>query len=202
MKLSGTKIGRMRYDFENHTTEMIPTGTISPKDMVLIENSVGVYPDFPSPGISFKDLSPLYTSPEIMEIICNYFEDVLEDRNPDCVIGCDARGFILGSYISKTMGIPLVLARKPGKLPGELLTKKYDLEYGSAELQIQKDIISKYKSPVIADDVLATGGTVRAITEMLNSIGIEVNSYAFISEIEALNGRASLGSDVFSILKS
>ena len=76
------------------------------------------------------------------------------------------------------------------------------MEYGSAELQMQKHIITKYKSPVIADDVLATGGTVKAITEMLNEIGIEVNAYVFLSEIEVLNGRSNLSSDVFSILKS
>ena len=168
----------------------------------LIENSVAVYEDFPNPGISFKDLSPLYTSPEIMEIITNHFHSILKERNPDCIIGCDARGFILGTYLAKSLHLPLILARKPGKLPGEILSKKYDLEYGSAELQIQKHIISKYKSPVIADDVLATAGTVKAITDMLNSINIGVNSYVFISEIEGLKGRSRLNSDVFSILKS
>ena len=168
----------------------------------LIEDSVGIYENFPTPGISFKDLSPLYTSPEIMDLIISHFHSILEKRNPDCIIGCDARGFILGTYLAKSLQLPLVLARKPGKLPGEIISKKYDLEYGSAELQIQKHIISKYKSPVIADDVLATAGTVKAITDMLNSIDISVNSYVFISEIEGLKGRNRLNSDVFSILKS
>jgi len=176
--------------------------SLSPKDISYIEEYVDVYEDFPNPGISFKDLSRVYTCPERMEMITDYFTDLLEDRKPDCIIGCDARGFILGSYLSQVMGLPLVLARKPGKLPGELITKKYDLEYSSTELQMQKHIITKYKSPVIADDVLATGGTVKAITEMLNEIGIEVNAYVFLSEIEVLNGRSNLSSDVFSILKS
>lgn len=171
----------------------------------LFHSLVEKYPNFPIPGITFSDLSIMYTSNEAMQIIKQLIIENIGPLNPDCVIGCDARGFIMGTIIADALSIPLVLARKAGKLPPcELLTKSYKLEYGFAELQMHKHIISKYKSPVIADDLLATAGTVNAITEMLQEINVGVNSYFFISEIMDLGGRERLkkfGGPVFSILK-
>lgn len=177
---------------------------ITETEIELFKNLVEKYPDFPIPGIMFSDLSLIYTSSEAMNTIKKIVIENIKPLNPDCVIGCDARGFILGTIISMTLNIPLVLARKAGKLPGELLKNKYDLEYGSAELQMHKHIISKYNSPIITDDVLATGGTVNSISEMLEEIGINVNSYFFLSEISDLKGREKLerhNAPVFSILK-
>lgn len=171
----------------------------------LFHSLVEKYPDFPIPGITFSDLSIMYTSNEAMRMIKQLIKENIGPRNPDCVIGCDARGFIMGTIISDVLNIPLVLARKAGKLPPcELLYREYRLEYGTAKLEMHKHIIAKYKSPVIADDLLATAGTVNAISEMIGEIGINVNSYFFISEIMDLGGRERLkkfGGQVFSILK-
>jgi len=169
----------------------------------LFESLTEKYPDFPIEGITFKDLSLIYTSKQAMIMIKALILQNIAPLNPDSVIGCDARGFIIGTIIADTLVIPLVLARKAGKLPGELITKKYGLEYGTAELQMHKHIITKYKSPIIADDILATGGTVLAITDMLKEIEIIPNSYFFLSEISDLNARLILKeiAPVFSLLK-
>lgn len=182
---------------------------ISEQQTKYLQTFITTYEDFPVKGISFKELSLLYTDSIAVEIIQNNFHKVLSEYKPDCVIGCDARGFILGTLIAQKMKLPFVLARKSGKLPGEVVSKKYGLEYGSSELQMHTHIISQYKSPVIADDVLATGGTVIAVTQMLKDLSIEVNSYAFISEIVELGARKRLhnecgiiDSQILSILKS
>lgn len=169
----------------------------------LFESLTEKYKDFPIKGITFKDLSLLYTSNEALEQLEFLIQKDINPLQPDCVIGCDARGFILGTIVSRCLKIPLVLARKAGKLPGVLLSKKYGLEYGSAELQMHKHIITKYKSPIICDDVLATGGTVLAITDMLSEVDIIPNSYFFLSEIVDLDARKKLSqiAPVFSVLK-
>ena len=170
----------------------------------LFHSLVEKYPDFPIPGITFSDLSIMYTSNEAMRMIKQLIKENIGPRNPDCVIGCDARGFIMGTIISDVLNIPLVLARKAGKLPPcELLYREYKLEYGTAKLEMHKHIIAKYKSPVIADDIAAIGGTMLAITNMLESINIKPNSYFVISEIVDLNCREKLEmyAPFFSILK-
>ena len=171
----------------------------------LFHSLVEKYQNHPKIGITFSDLSIMYTSNEAMKLMKQLIFENIGPLNPDCVIGVDARGFITGTIISDVLNIPLVLARKAGKLPPcELLSKKYTLEYGEAELQMHKHIISRYNSPVISDDLLATAGTVKAISEMIGDIGIKVNSYFFISEIMDLGGRKRLkefGGQVFSILK-
>lgn len=170
----------------------------------LLDSLTERYPDYPIPGVTFKDLSLIYTSKQAMITIKALILQNLGHLNIDCAIGCDARGFILGTIVAETLGIPLVLARKAGKLPPcELLSKTYKLEYGTAELQMHKHIITKYKSPVICDDVAASGGTMLAITDMLEEVGITPNSYFTISEIVDLNCREKLEKHApfYSILK-
>lgn len=168
---------------------------------------VEVYEDYPEEGISFKDLSLMYTDPLAIQILQESFVEYLHQLNPDCIIGCDARGFIIGSLIAQRMRLPFVMARKPGKLPPcELVTQDYELEYGKAELQMHKHIITRYKSAVIADDVLATGGTCSAVTKMLQAVGVNVCAYAFISEITVCKGRDRIikevgNENIFSLLK-
>ena len=123
-------------------------------ELELLKSLVEKYPDFPIQGVTFADLSLIYTSRKALDLIKTKIKENLLPLNPDCVIGCDARGFIIGAIIAEALNLPLVLARKAGKLPGELLNVKYDLEYGTAELQMHKHIISRYNSPIIADDVL------------------------------------------------
>lgn len=179
--------------------------------IVYLESLVDVYPDYPKEGVSFKDLSQLYTDVYAINMITDSFAKQLSNDMPDCIIGCDARGFILGTLLAQRLQLPLVLARKPGKLPGEIISKKYKLEYGEAELQMHKHIISQYKNPLIADDVLATGGTVIAVANMLRDIHIMVHSFAFISEVRVCDGRNKIlqefnhlvgGNKILSALKS
>lgn len=171
----------------------------------LFENLLDTYPDYPKEGISFKDLSRLYSSPEAMEVIDHLSVIYLGPNNPDCVIGCDARGFILGTIVARALKIPFILARKPGKLPGKVISKNYELEYGSATIEMHEHIISKYKSPVIADDLLATGGTVSAVADILGILGIKVNSFIFLAEVEICGGREKLkkySNNIYSALKT
>jgi adenine phosphoribosyltransferase len=176
---------------------------LSQYQLELFESLTEKYPDFPIKGITFKDLSLLYTSTEALSHLEILILRDLGPLYPDCVIGCDARGFILGTIVARTLDIPLILARKAGKLPGVLLSKKYGLEYGSAELQMHKHIITKYKSPIIADDVIASAGTMLAVTDMLKEIEITPNSYFGLSEIIDLQGRKKLElyAPVFTLLK-
>ena len=178
---------------------------ISKENMILFESLIDVYPNHPKEGISFKDLSRVYSSPEAMKVIENWAKNVLSKSNPDSVIGVDARGFILGTIVARALEIPFVLARKPGKLPGKVIKKDYELEYGFATIEMHEHIISQYKSPVIADDLLATGGTVLAVTDILERLGIEVNSYIFLAEVEICGGREKLKKyteNIYSFLKA
>ena len=157
-----------------------------------LETLVESYEDYPRKGVSFKDLSLIYTDHMAVMMVLNFLKEKFKENKieADCIIGCDARGFIIGSLLANELKLPFIMARKPGKLPPcELLKESYELEYGKSELQMVKHIISKYKSPIIADDVLATGGTCCAVTKMLSKIGINVSAYAFISDIAFLKGK-------------
>ena len=177
------------------------------KDIEYLISLVEVYEDYPGKGVSFKDLSLIYTDPYAIRIIQDYFTFNLEKLNPECIIGCDARGFIIGALIAQAMKLPFVMARKPGKLPPcELVSQDYELEYGKAELQMHKHIITKYKSAVIADDVLATGGTCSAVAKMLKAVNVDVCAYAFISEVSFLKGSERITNEtgnknIISLLK-
>ena len=145
--------------------------------------------DFPIKGIVFKDILPLLQQPEI-------FSKVIEDmskskifKNSEAIISIDARGFIFGTAISLNLSKPMIVARKPGKLPGDLIEKSYDLEYGKNSLAIQKDSIKQYNSFAIVDDLLATGGTVKCVSEMLKEFNKEVSGLSVVIELEELKGR-------------
>ena len=145
--------------------------------------------DFPIKGIVFKDILPLLQQPEI-------FSKVIEDmskskifKNSEAIISIDARGFIFGTAISLNLSKPMIVARKPGKLPGDLIEKSYDLEYGKNSLAIQKDSIKQYNSFAIVDDLLATGGTVKCVSEMLKDLNKEVSGLSVVIELEELKGR-------------
>ena len=147
------------------------------------------HPDFPIKGIVFKDILPLLQKPEI-------FSKVIEDmskskifKNSEAIISIDARGFIFGTAISLNLSKPMIVARKPGKLPGDLIEKSYDLEYGKNSLAIQKDSIKQYNSFAIVDDLLATGGTVKCVSEMLKDLNKEVSGLSVVIELEELKGR-------------
>ena len=145
--------------------------------------------DFPIKGIVFKDILPLLQDPEIFSKVIEEMSISTIFKNADAILAIDARGFIFGTAISIFLSKPMIVARKPGKLPGDLIEKSYDLEYGKNSLAIQKDSIKKYKSFAIVDDLLATGGTVKCVSEMLKEFNKEVIGLAVVIELGELKGR-------------
>lgn len=149
-------------------------------------------PDFPEPGILFRDITPILQDPvafqEALELLAEPF---LHD-DVDAIVGVESRGFLFGAPLALQKGWPLVLARKAGKLPRETVSASYDLEYGSATLQIHRDAIRPGQRILVVDDLLATGGTARAIAGMIESLGARVVGLAFLIELSGLNGRQNL----------
>jgi len=159
------------------------------------------YDDFPQKGISFKDLFGILREPNIFRSLINKMASSQEIQDSDAILAIEARGFIFGSAIAFQSGKPLIVARKPNKLPGKLIMKKYDLEYGSNTLTIQRESIEKFQRISIVDDVLATGGTAKCVSELIISAGKEVVGYNMVVEIKSLNGRKNLLGPVNSQLQ-
>ena len=166
--------------------------------MKEILNCISSYTDYPNKGIIFKDLLGLLREPNIFKDLIDRMASSQEIQNSDAILAIEARGFIFGSAIALQSSKPMVVARKPNKLPGDLIKKKYQLEYGSNTLAIQKKSIEKYKRFNVVDDVLATGGTAKCVSDLLQSAGKEVLGYSMVVEIRSLNGRSKLNSPVES----
>ena len=158
------------------------------------------YDDFPQKGIIFKDLFGILREPNIFRGLINRMASSQEIQDSDAILAIEARGFIFGSAIAFHSGKPMVVARKPNKLPGKLFMKKYNLEYGSNTLTVQKKSIEKFERFSIVDDVLATGGTAKCVSDIILSAGKEVASYNMVVEIKSLNGRKNLDRPVNSQL--
>jgi len=156
------------------------------------------YDDFPQKGIIFKDLFGILREPYIFRDLIDRMASSQEIQESDAILAIEARGFIFGSAIAFHSGKPMIVARKPNKLPGKLFMKKYDLEYGSNTLTIQKKSIEEFQRFSIVDDVLATGGTARCVSDIILSAGKEVTSYNMVVEIKSLNGRKNLDGPVNS----
>ena len=159
---------------------------------------ITTYDDFPQKGIIFKDLFGILREPKIFRGLIDRMASSQEVQDSDAIIAIEARGFIYGSAIAFHSGKPMIAARKPNKLPGKLFMKKYDLEYGSNTLTIQKKSIEEFQRFSIVDDVLATGGTARCVSDIILSAGKEVASYNMVVEIKSLNGRKNLNGPVNS----
>ena len=156
------------------------------------------YDDFPQKGTIFKDLLGILREPNIFRGLIDRMASSQEIQASDAIIAIEARGFIFGSAIAFHSGKPMIVARKPNKLPGKLLMKKYDLEYGSNILTIQKESIEKYKRFSVVDDVLATGGTAKCVSDLILSAGKEIVGYCMVVELKSLNGRKNLKNPVSS----
>ena len=163
----------------------------------LIDN----YPDFPSKGILFKDITPIFSDPLIYSKLIIEMSLLFEADEIDALVAIDARGFLFGSAISLELKKPLILARKPGKLPGEVIEKQYNLEYGTNKLAIQKKSLEIGHNFLIIDDLLATGGTVNCVNQILNDAGKNVIGLSVLIELIDLKGRDKLPFKVKSILK-
>ena len=158
-------------------------------------------PDFPKPGIVFKDLMPLVADAAYFRETIDRLAERARPKQPDIILGAEARGFIFGGALAYDLGCGFVPARKPGKLPWKTVEATYELEYGSDRLQVHEDAISKGTRVIVHDDVLATGGTAKAKTELVEALGGEVVGLLFVVELAFLNGRDKLtGYDVEALI--
>jgi adenine phosphoribosyltransferase len=166
-----------------------------------LKSRVREVPDFPEPGIGFKDISPLLLDPAALKQAVDDLAAWTAEKEPDLVLGAEARGFILGAAIAKDAGCGFVPARRPGKLPPETVTARYLLEYGENSLEVNADAIARGARVVIHDDVLATGGTVEAIAGLVEGLGGHVVGVNFVIELSFLGGRERLaGRDLYSLI--
>lgn len=169
--------------------------------MDRLKGKIRDIPDFPKPGILFKDITPLVKDPATLRLAVHQLLHPFLGRNITAVAGMEARGFIFGSLVAWEMGVGFVPLRKPGKLPYDVQSVSYDLEYGSAALEAHSDALSPDDRVLLIDDLLATGGTAKASCELVERLGAEVAACAFVVELDFLNGREKLsGYEVHSLL--
>jgi adenine phosphoribosyltransferase len=157
-------------------------------------------PDFPKPGILFKDITPILADASLMRRITDSIVQEFADQKIDVVIGMESRGFIFGVPVAMELGAAFVPARKPGKLPYDRVGVDYSLEYGTARLEIHSDAVEAGQRVLIVDDLLATGGTAKATVQLAEMLGGEVVACVFVVELSFLEGKAALGTDTFSIV--
>jgi adenine phosphoribosyltransferase len=159
-------------------------------------------PDFPEPGIVFKDIMPLLADPATLRETVDLLAEWIEPRKPDVILGAEARGFILGAALAYKLGCGFVAARRPGKLPWKTVSATYALEYGENTLELHADAISSGARVLVHDDVLATGGTAAAICDLAEQLGGEIVGVAFVIELTFLEGGKHLEKyDVHSLIQ-
>ena len=168
--------------------------------MEKFEKLISTYENFPKAGVSFKDVIEIAQYPSIFRQLILEMAKSKIIKEAEAIISIDARGFIFGSAVSIQASKPMIVARKPGKLPGELFTKKYSLEYGENSLSIQKKALRKYNSFAIIDDLLATGGTVNCVSELLNYNNKKVVGLLVVAELSKLNGKSRFNFPVESFI--
>lgn len=169
--------------------------------MKKLEDYVVSIPDYPEPGIIFRDVTSILQDAEGLKLAIDSLQAELDGLDFDVIAGTESRGFIFGMPIAYNLHKPFVLVRKKGKLPRETVSASYDLEYGSAEIEMHKDSIRPGQKVVIVDDLMATGGTMEAIVKLIESLGGEVVKIVFLMELAGLEGRAKLeGYDTDSVI--
>ena len=168
--------------------------------MKKLEDLILTYKDFPKAGIDFKDVLEILQYPDIFQDLILKMSSNQFLKNAEAIISIDARGFIFGSAIALESSKPMIVARKPGKLPGHTLTREYDLEYGKNSLSIQSNALKKFDSFVIIDDLLATGGTVNCVSRLLKDQKKEVLGLITVVELKELKGRLKLEFPVESMI--
>lgn len=164
-----------------------------------VTDLTAIIPDFPKPGISFRDLTPVFADGEALRSITDALAEPFEGR-VDAVAGVEARGFVLAAAAAYALGVGVLIIRKPGKLPQAVLSQDYDLEYGSTSLEVQPNTLPNASRVLVLDDVLATGGTLAASCSLIERSGWIVAGVSVVLELEALGGRSTLpGRDVRSL---
>ena len=170
--------------------------------MKTVKDYIITIPDFPQPGIQFRDVTSVLDSPEGLKLSIDELYKLLDGVEFDAIAGVESRGFIFGAPIAYNLHKPLVLVRKKGKLPCETIETSYDLEYGSATIEMHKDSIKPGQKVVIVDDLIATGGTIEAAAKLIEELGGEVVKIVFLMELAGLNGRDRLRKyDVASVIR-
>ena len=170
--------------------------------MKKIEEYVRSIPDFPEPGIIFRDITSILQDADGLHLAIDSLQDLIKDVDVDVIVGTESRGFILGMPMAYNLHKPFVPVRKKGKLPCETISQSYDLEYGQAEIEIHKDAIKPGQKVVIVDDLIATGGTMEAAVKLIEELGGEVVKILFLMELAGLKGREMLkGYDVASVIR-
>jgi adenine phosphoribosyltransferase len=158
-------------------------------------------PDFPSPGIVFKDITPLVADPASLKEAIDQLAEWAAPRGPDVILGAEARGFIFGGALAYVLGCGFVPARKPGKLPWQTVSATYALEYGNDTLEVHSDAVAPGQRVIVLDDVLATGGTAKAKIDLVEMLGGTVAGALFVIELSFLHGRTKLdGYDVHALI--
>jgi adenine phosphoribosyltransferase len=159
-------------------------------------------PDFPQPGILFRDITPLLHDPAAFGHALDEMTAIVQSRRVDAIVGIESRGFLFAAPIAARLALPFVPVRKPGKLPAERMSVEHSLEYGDSRLDIHADALARGQSAVVVDDLLATGGTAHAASKLVELLGGHVDSVLFLIELAALGGRERLaGYEVRALLK-
>ncbi len=167
-----------------------------------LKNYIADVPDFPTEGILFRDITPLLQNGEAFNYACKQITEFAKKQGATLIVGPESRGFIFGCPVASNLNIGFAPVRKPGKLPREQITEKYTLEYGSNELCMHLDSVKPGDKVLIIDDLLATGGTLRATCNIVNKLGGEVVGISCLIELESLNGRELLeGYPVYTLIK-
>jgi adenine phosphoribosyltransferase len=159
-------------------------------------------PDFPQPGVLFRDVTPLLKHPPALAAALDWLQSQVEERKPDAIVGIESRGFIFGAPIASRLELPFIPIRKPGKLPAAHMSIEYALEYGQGQLDIHSDALTPGQTAVIIDDLLATGGTASGAVQLVELLGGRVAGLVFLIELSALGGRRALAPhDVRSLIE-
>ena len=169
--------------------------------MKKLEDYVVSIPDFPEPGIIFRDITSILQDPDGFKLAIDSLLAMVKDVDFDVVVGAESRGFIFGTPVAYAMGKAFVPARKPGKLPRETVSMEYALEYGTGTIELHKDSIAKGQKVIIVDDLIATGGTLEACAKLVKELGGSVEKIVFLLELAGLHGRDKLAAyDVASVI--
>jgi adenine phosphoribosyltransferase len=175
--------------------------TLSVSDLDLVKNSIVTVPDYPKPGIMFRDITSLLAEPKAFQKVQQALVNQYQNKEFDVIIGTESRGFIFGAPLALELGLPFVPVRKPGKLPRETVSQSYQLEYGEDILEIHKDAIKEGDKVLLIDDLLATGGTIEATVKLVNKLGGNATDVAFVISLPELGGEERLADLGLNILK-
>lgn len=173
-----------------------------PESFMELKPFIRDVPDFPQPGVVFKDITPLLQDTAAFKYVLDRFNAHFADSGIDVVAGIESRGFLFGAPLAYTLGVPFVPIRKAGKLPSDRMSVEYALEYGTGQLDIHRDALEAEQNVAIVDDLIATGGTAVAAAKLVELLGARVHGFAFLVELAYLGGREKLSDyNVFSLIR-